>query len=129
MNASGSDRLELHPPEYCLTGAGWQLSHEQFITWQFITWKSSISKTIHITEMKLTKEDNQKYFYHWYSDGESHFISYKATLAEDSLRRLQGKTTNWFLFRIISDSIKIVAEDFSKSFTGSFQSEKGMCKF
>ena len=79
--------------------------------------------------MKLTKEDNQKYFYHWYSDGESHFISYKAMLAEDSLRRLQGKTTNWFLFRIISDSIKIVAEDFLKSFTGSFQSEKGMCKF
>lgn len=79
--------------------------------------------------MKLTKENNQKYFYHWYSDCESQFKSYKAMLIEDSLRRLPVKTTNWFLFRIISETKEIVTEDFLKSFTGSFKSGEVEFKF
>ena len=119
INASAGDRNSLHPPEYCLTGSGWKLSQENVINWT----------NKQITEMRLDKADLKKYFYHWYSDGTSYFKSYKEMLTEDSLRRLRGIRTNWFLFRIIADSPEPVTESFLKSFTGSFKSSEEVFNF
>ena len=111
INASGGNRHELHPPEYCLTGAGWLLKNEHVID----TGKGRIN------EMELQKKSRIKFFYHWYTDGESNFSSYKGMLTEDTFRQLQGKTTNWFLFRVIADSPQAVLNDFLTHFHGYFQ--------
>ena len=113
ITASGGDRHQLHPPEYCLTGAGWFLNEESRCELNILGDKLS-----QVSKMNLSKNDEKRYFLHWFTDGETVLSDYKSMLTEDTLRRFKGKQTKWFLFRLIATSEEALHDDFLEHFHG-----------
>ena len=116
VTASGGDRHQLHPPEYCLTGGGWTLNNEQKIPYTFLEGVNG-----EVTEMLLDKHESGSYFVYWFTDGKSVFPNYRSMLAEDTLRRLTNVQTKWFLFRFVAPSKKIMLNDFLPKLTGEME--------
>ncbi len=92
VTSTGGDRHRAHPPEYCLTGEGWSVA------------SSAPSKAGPGTRLRLSREGRTMAFQYWFSDGETELGSYAAMLLEDTLRRLRGRRTDWFLFRAMTDA-------------------------
>jgi EpsI family protein len=92
VTSTGGDRHRAHPPEYCLTGDGWTVG------------SSGGAKARPGTRMLLRRGEKTMAFEYWFSDGETVLGSYRAMLLEDTLRRLRGRRTDWFLFRAMSDA-------------------------
>lgn len=105
INASGGNRHRNHPPEYCMTGNGWEIvesSVEKLTTGNF--------SNTNLTKMKMQKNEATSYFYYWFTDGENSYPNYFHLMIEDSKRRLLGKKTNWYLMRVISQNQKDLVE-------------------
>jgi len=116
VTASGGDRHQLHPPEYCLTGGGWTLNDEKKVSYAFLPGVES-----EITEMLLDKHEAGSYFVYWFTDGVTVFPNYRSMLAEDTLRRLRNIQTKWFLFRLVAPSKKVLFENFLPQFKGEIK--------
>jgi EpsI family protein len=119
ITSSGGNRHHLHPPEYCLTGSGWKISKKES---RKILFQGLIEREV--GELSLKKDGQKRHFIHWYTDGETYFPDYLSMLAEDTLRRFQGKRTNWYLFRVLATERETLTEDFLKSFSGEIEQDK-----
>jgi EpsI family protein len=111
LTSSSGDRHRHHPPEYCLTGGGWIIQKSDNVT---VTVGNG--DRIHATRLVLTLGDRTKTFVYWFSDGEVRHPDYVAVTTDDSLRRLQGVRTNWFLFRVMSSDGMDAVEGFLDTF-------------
>ncbi len=111
LTSSSGDRHRHHPPEYCLTGGGWIIQKSDNVT---VTVGNG--DRILATRLVLTLEDRTKTFIYWFSDGEIRHPDYVSVTTDDSLRRLRGERTNWFLFRVMSSDGMEPIEDFLGSF-------------
>ncbi|MBA3685478.1 MAG: EpsI family protein [Planctomycetes bacterium] len=97
VTSTGGDRHRMHPPEYCLTGAGWSVVAER-------TDSATLSDgtIVTISGRSLTRADLGLELAYWFSDGRMVLHSYQAMLAEDSMRRVRGVRTDWILFRVLA---------------------------
>ena len=102
VTSTGGDRHRAHPPEYCLTGDGWSVA------------SSAASRTG--TRLRLRRDARTMSFEYWFSDGETEVGSYAAMLVEDTLRRLRGRRTDWFLFRAMTDAGDDTLDEFLSVF-------------
>ncbi len=108
-NFSGGNRHNLHPPEYCLTGAGWSILS-----------KKSLNLSVQngyefpITVMKLQNNAEIRWFAFWFYDGAGIEANYVKMLSEDLFWRLSGKIREWSIYRIIAyrekDLLKFINE-------------------
>ena len=96
-NYSGGDRHNLHPPEYCLTGAGWKIIQKKSL--KFTDQKG---RSFSITVMELLNGGEVRWFGFWFYDGVSIQANYMRMLAEDLLARLGGVVREWSVYRIIA---------------------------
>jgi EpsI family protein len=95
VSSTGGDRHRAHPPEYCLTGAGWQVRSQEADVVQLAN-----VPDVSATTLRLENEnDETMHFVYWFSDGDIIVPSYRGMLVEDTKRRLLGQRTDWFLFR------------------------------
>jgi EpsI family protein len=95
VTSTGADRRRAHPPEGCMTGAGWLIQS------RVLTRVQVGDGSVPVTRFHFRKGDRAVEFYYWFSDGEAHYATYNEMLKADLLRRLQGSRTNWLLFRVL----------------------------
>ena len=96
-NYSGGDRHNLHPPEYCLTGAGWKIIEKK--SWRFTDHNG---KVFSITVMELHNGDEVRWFGFWFYDGINIRANYMRMLGEDLIARLGGVIREWSIYRVIA---------------------------
>jgi EpsI family protein len=105
VTATGGDRHRAHPPEYCLTGGGWQVTARR---------EADIlvaGQALAASRLDLHQRDENLAFVYWFTDGTTVCPSYSALLREDTWRRLIGRRTNWFLIRAYAPTASAV-DDF-----------------
>jgi EpsI family protein len=117
VSATGGDRHRAHPPAYCLTGGGWQVVSE---TPERRTLGDGSS--LLLTRMRLRKDEHEMSFVYWFTNGSDSYPTYGGMLVRDGLRRLGGRRTNWFLFRVMTDAGDAVLDEFLASFRATLQS-------
>lgn len=119
INASGGNRHRNHPPEYCMTGDGWQImsSEKKFK-------KIGANDEVHLTVMKMKKKSQKKVFMYWFTDGKKSYSDYMNMMMSDTLRRVRGERTNWFLFRIISAEKESLMDAFLEEFDFSIKEDQ-----
>ncbi len=111
INASGGNRHQNHPPEYCLTGSGWKIEHTEKVVR-----KIGVVGEIEMTAIHLTNDGRSKTFLYWFTDGNIRYSDYMGMTVQDTLRRLAGRRTNWFLFRVFTSFDDKKLNDFLESF-------------
>jgi EpsI family protein len=99
VTSTGGDRHRAHPPAYCLTGDGWVVVSERRIERPL-----GDGRTVPMTRMRLRKDGREMDFSFWFTDGADARGTYRDMLAEDTVRRLAGRRTDWFLFRVMTES-------------------------
>ena len=108
-NFSGGNRHNLHPPEYCLTGAGWKILNRISLN---LTDQNGYE--FPITVMKLQNNAEIRWFAFWFYDGVSIEANYVKMLGEDLFLRLSGQFREWSIYRVIAyrekDLIKFIRE-------------------
>jgi EpsI family protein len=111
INSSGGNREQNHPPEYCLTGSGWKIvaTHRKELN-------IGSFGSIEVTQIQLKKGNRDKFFIYWFSDGRIMYPDFISMSIADMGRRLVGRRTDWFLFRMSCDSDISVMNEFIKSF-------------
>ncbi len=117
VTSTGGDRHRAHPPSYCLTGSGWTVVSEEVGPGRL-----GDGRTVPMTRMRLSKGENETRFCFWFTDGSREVAGYREMLLEDTLRRLAGRRTDWFLFRVMTECREPVLEQF----LGSFQARVGI---
>lgn len=107
-NFSGGNRHNLHPPEYCLTGAGWKILNRISLN---LTDQNGYE--FPITVMKLQNNAEIRWFAFWFYDGVSIEANYVKMLGEDLFLRLSGQFREWSIYRVIAyrekDLIKFIS--------------------
>jgi EpsI family protein len=111
VTSTGGDRHRAHPPAYCLTGDGWTVASESRIERAL-----GDGRTVPMTRMVLRKDGREMAFSFWFSDGTGTRASYRDMLTEDTLRRLAGRRTDWFLFRVMTELGEPVLDEFLTRF-------------
>ncbi len=96
-NFSGRDRHRLHPPEYCLTGAGWVI-----LSKKTLSFTDANGGEIPITVMELRNGEEIRWFAFWFFDGKAIKANYVRMLGEDLLARLEGEVREWSIYRVIA---------------------------
>jgi EpsI family protein len=109
VTSTGGNRHNMHPPEYCMTGAGWRVEER---TLESLT--LGIGQ-VEVSRLALTKDDRRLQFVYWFTDGEVRLSGYQDVLKEDMLRRFQGRRTNWYLFRVMAQPQAAALEEFLTS--------------
>ena len=117
VSATGGDRHRAHPPAYCLTGGGWQVLTEGTEPRTLGDGSAPV-----MTRMRLRKGEREMSFVYWFSNGADTYPTYGAMLLRDSLGRLGGRRTNWFLFRVMTDGGDALLDEFLGTFRASVQS-------
>ncbi len=99
LTTTGGDRHRAHPPEYCLTGAGWVISQRS-------AGKITLGDgtTAPVSQLRLKKGAATTALTYWYSDGTTVLDGYRAMLTEDTLRRLGGRRSDWALIRVVGEA-------------------------
>lgn len=115
VTSTGGDRHRAHPPAYCLTGDGWVVTAES-------RRESTMGgRPVPTTRMTLRRGDRPLEFAFWFTDGVETHGTYADMLATDTLRRLTGRRTDWFLFRVMTESGPPALDDFLSGFTPSLE--------
>jgi EpsI family protein len=96
ITTTGGDRHRAHPPEYCLTGSGWAIAAST--TGTLATPDGPVPATL----ATLVKDGVAVTFACWFTDGSVVLAGFHEMLAEDGLRRLAGRKTDWALIRLFS---------------------------
>lgn len=97
VTRTAGDRHRAHPPEYCLTGAGWTITAESVIS---LPLGDGTSPEVRL--LSLAQQGATCVFVAWFTDGASTRSTFHTMLAEDSLRRLGGQRSDWATIRIIA---------------------------
>lgn len=107
---SGGNRKTIHTPEYCQMGLGWEPQASEKIN--FVS-----ELGIPAEARKLTLKNEafgiQRTFIYWFGDEEGVTIDhYPAFLIADTWRKFFGRTTNWSLYVVWSDTQESSAVEF-----------------
>jgi EpsI family protein len=113
VTSTGGDRHRAHPPAYCLTGDGWVITSESKIE------RPVGGRPTPMTRMSLRRDGRDMAFSFWFTDGTEVHAGYKDMLAADLLRRLTGRRTDWFLFRVMSASGDALLDGFLAELSAS----------
>jgi len=113
LTTTGGDRHRAHPPEYCLTGSGWSISRSERAE------LATPAGTTPVTLADLEKDGQHVTFACWFTDGTVIVPGFHDMLAEDGLRRLAGRRTDWALVRLFSVRSEAVSA-FASVFTPAF---------
>ena len=119
ITSTGGDRHRIHPPAYCLTGDGWIVVGEEPGEA-----KLGRGRVVPVTRLKLTKAGKEMTFFYWFTDGTETRRGFAEMMQEDTVRRIGGRRTNWFLFRAMTDQGAPVLEDFLSTFEYTLKAEK-----
>ncbi|MEM7252237.1 MAG: exosortase C-terminal domain/associated protein EpsI [Pseudomonadota bacterium] len=92
------DRHAHHPPEYCYTGSGWEVSDRPAIPWLVPNGGTPASIVVE-REANGGKRERELVIY-WFTDGERFATSYLMRTIYDAWDRLRGKPRSWVLVRI-----------------------------
>ncbi|MBI4566721.1 MAG: exosortase/archaeosortase family protein [Planctomycetes bacterium] len=111
VSSTGGDRHRAHPPAYCLTGDGWEP-----IRTGVEARSLGNGRTVPMTLMRLRKGVAETTLCFWFTDGSEVHATFADMLLRDTLRRLAGRRTDWFIFRVISGSGDGALENFLASF-------------
>ena len=108
ITTTGGDRHRAHPPEYCMTGAGWLIDdqHQREVCMG--------GQMMPVSSLSLHRKDVKQTMMYWFTDGEQRVSSYSAMLVIDTYRRLVGHRSDWALLRIIGTQEDLV--DFIREF-------------
>jgi len=96
VTTTGADRRRAHPPEWCMTGAGWTVQSRELVR------KRLKQCDVPMTRMIFRKDNAELEFYYWFSDGQRQCATHSEMMREDLVRRLKGVRTNWMLLRVIA---------------------------
>lgn len=115
ITSTDGNRHNAHPPEYCMTGAGWKVLSQ--------------TKTNHMVngdptrmvQFELSLNTNKLDFVYWFTDGTTQITSYHDMLREDMLRRMRGERTDWYLFRVMGRSNSSSLTNFLSSMNTDFR--------
>ena len=99
MTTTGGDRHRAHPPEYCLTGAGWVIAARSSGTILL-----GDGTSVPVSRLSLSKGATTTALTFWYTDGSTVLDGFRAMLTEDTLRRLGGQRTDWALIRVVGEA-------------------------
>ncbi len=95
---SGGDRHKNHPPEFCQSGIGWEITSK-------IETETTGEFSRPVTFLDLTKDKQQKYMIYFFSkEGGSEEINYSKMMLQDITSRVSGSEPNWLVVRIFSKS-------------------------
>ena len=103
ITLSGGDRHKNHPPEFCQTGSGWQISSKKLIN-------SSTNSLRSLTMLHLKSGNKDKYMLYFFSSENSEESNYSKMMFSDITSRLTGNITNWAVIRLFSSSKKSLLE-------------------
>jgi EpsI family protein len=113
ITSTGGDRHRAHPPAYCLTGDAWTIASESTDV------ASVAGRRVPLTRMTLRKEGREMAFAFWFTDGTEVHATYRDMLATDTFRRLTGRRTDWFLFRVMSEGGAAMLDTFLSTFSAA----------
>ena len=105
---TGGDRHRAHPPEYCMTGAGWLIDAQKPA--QLVI----AGTTVPASHLLLRRQDVEQVMVYWFTDGQQAVGSYSAMLAIDTRRRLSGHRSDWAVIRVIGAQTQV--DDFLREF-------------
>ena len=109
LTTTGGDRHRAHPPEYCLTGAGWTITSEQAV--EVVT----PAGIVPASSLRLAKGAATVTLWYWFSDGRETVGTFHGMLGVDARRRFAGRRTDWALIRLYSVN-EAGLSDFAASF-------------
>ncbi len=115
--SSEGNRHNLHPPEYCFTGSGWQITKSETQTLEFPQ-----AGPQPVTSIQVDRDGKTLYGYFWYTDGQTYLADYQSVLLKDIQRRAMGETPNWFFFRILASEKQLLETKFWPVFEGELES-------
>ncbi|MEM6911672.1 MAG: exosortase C-terminal domain/associated protein EpsI [Verrucomicrobiota bacterium] len=110
--SSEGNRHNLHPPEYCFTGSGWQIADRQAIEGPV----GSQGQDAAITRIRVRRGQESLAGLYWYSDGETIYPDYQAVIFEDMKRRFLGQSTVWYFFRLLGRDARSLEQEFLPRF-------------
>lgn len=116
VTATGHNRHAGHPPAYCFTGVGWEVRKARRETYSV-----SDDSELNVTRLSLVREDERMVALYWFTDGRVQYADYVSMTAVDALRRATGKTTNWYLFRLVSSHGEDALKDFMSTFSWTIE--------
>lgn len=114
--SSEGNRHNLHPPEYCFTGSGWSIASTKLVAVPF-----GDNPQSPVTRIRAQRGDKELAGLYWYTDGEITLPDYGAVILEDLKRRMVGKTTVWFFFRLLGSDHETLETQFLPSMTGALR--------
>jgi len=114
--SSEGNRHNLHPPEYCFTGSGWSIASTEAITVPF-----GDNPASPVTRIRARRGAKELAGLYWYTDGEITLPDYGAVILEDLKRRMVGKSTVWFFFRLLGSDYKVLETQFLPNMTGALR--------
>lgn len=98
--SSQGKRQNIHTPEYCQFGIGWDVLSRETITFSDVnSHEKSVSK------LKLVRDDSVREFIYWFQSEHSQCASYSEFISQDTLLRIQGKKSLWQLVIVWSDDL------------------------
>jgi exosortase/archaeosortase family protein len=110
--SSQGNRKNIHTPEYCQFGLGWNVSSREKI---ILNDTSLGSKNA--SKLELLKEGSSREFIYWFESESYQCATYSDFISKDTLLRLQGQEPQWHLVIVWSDELKNL-EDFAKIIPG-----------
>ncbi len=94
---SAGDRHKNHPPEFCQSGAGWEIISRSAVTIDTIPAHTGIILT-------LTKKNRKKYLLYYFSTQGRDESNYSQMMLSSIAQILSGTPRNWATVRIFSSS-------------------------
>ena len=105
--SSEGDSKNIHTPEYCQFGIGWEVTSRQQI--QYSNTKFSDLKA---TKLKLKQEGLSREFIYWFQSDDFTCATYSEFIAHNTMAQLQGKQLPWLLYITWSDNCTQLEKDF-----------------
>ena len=117
ITTTGGQRHNAHPPEYCMTGAGWSLESNERA--EVILAKG---EKILASRSSFRKGNDICDLVYWFTDGSQSVATFAGMLARDGAQRLSGDSVDWALVRVVGNHE--AAWDFLKVFTPAISSSE-----
>ena len=111
VTSTGGDRHRAHPPAYCVTGNGWR-TVESEVTERRLGTGSGVP----MTRLRLRKGDQDMLFCYWFTNGSEFRAGFSGMLLHDTVRRLGGRRSDWFVFRVMTASGDAALDSFLSDF-------------
>ncbi|MDD7987227.1 exosortase-associated EpsI family protein [Lentisphaera marina] len=104
--SSKGNRENIHTPEYCQFGIGWDV-----ISRETINISNAAFSHKSVSKLELMRDGVPREFIYWFQNGDDNCASYSEFITKDTLLKLRGEKPQWHLFIVWSDDLENL-EDF-----------------